>query len=68
VVLCVANVVFQHHVCLALKTRHVFQLYFSDYPLCAERSLRDLYTPSVGAPVGRDEIFREPREACTHRE
>jgi peptide/nickel transport system ATP-binding protein len=26
-------------------------------PLCAGRSLRDLYTPSVGAPVGREEIF-----------
>ena len=45
--------------------RHVFELYFSDYPLRAERSLRELYTPSVGAPVGRDGIFRNPREACT---
>jgi hypothetical protein len=27
-VLCMVNVVFWHHVCRALKIRHVFELYF----------------------------------------
>jgi hypothetical protein len=65
VVVCVANVAFLQQVFWALKIRHVLNFIFQAGPLRAGRSLRDLCTPSVGAPVGRDEIFfADQREAC----
>jgi hypothetical protein len=60
VVICVAEMEFKQSYFRGLETRHRFQLYFCEAMSCrtdalrGRRSLRDLYTPSVGAPVGRE--------------